>query len=385
MIRLRMNHISSAIIAMMLLLTACDRRPIEDDTIMTGDYAEILLLTNWSLLDEVPTGMTAMFYPEDGSTPTVLMSNNTVGNTLKLKKGKYKALVFNQSIYEFGSMTFNGMDAFESASVRAVGLAESVTQQTAADLSWFKKVINNNPDSISKVIRPLQSFNSDRFVYEVTDEMCKRQWEKEQQQADDPWGNVSQYAFVDTIRSTPPPVAPTMHITIHVKGIDNAYMARAYISNMAREDRFGPHYNTSEDAIQIISDWKVIISEQDKTRGDIKCSFRTFGVPSMQVTENDMYIDVGSRNAAKGTRSIVVDNGENKLYIEFMLKDGQTTVVHEFDVTKDIDYAENELILNVELNIDNALPDVPDVIGAGGAGFDADVEDWIEEDHDIHI
>lgn len=373
------------LLALAALLTACDRRPLEEDSIREGEYAEILLLTNWSQLEEVPTGMTAMFYPEDGGTPTVLMSNNTVGNTIRLKRGKYKALVFNQSIYEFGAMTFDGMDKFESACVRAVGLTESVTQETAADLSWFKKTVNNNPDSLAKVIRSLQPFNADRFVYEVTEDMCRKQWEKEQDEADDSWGGVTQHAFVDTIYSTPPPVAPTMHITIHVKGIDNAYMARAYISNMARADRFGPHYNTAEEAIQVISNWQVTISEDDKTRGDIKCSFRTFGVPSMQVTENDIYMEYGSHAARRDTRNIVIDHGENRLYVEFMLKDGQTTVVHEFDVTEDIDYEENELVLNVELNIDAPLPVVPDVIGAGGAGFDADVEEWVEEDHDIHI
>lgn len=378
-------NILTVLVTLATLFTACDRRPLEDEMLNTGEYADILLLTNWSLLDEVPTGMTAMFYPEDGGAPTVLMSNNTVGNTLRLKQGKYKALVFNQSIYEFGSMTFDGMDKFESACVRAVGLTDAVTQETAADLSWFRKVINNNPDSLAKVIRTLQPFNSDRFNYEVTEDMCKRQWEKEQQQAADQWGGVTQYQFVDTIRSTPPPVAPTMHITIHVKGIDNAYMARAYISNMARADRFGPHYNTAEEAIQIISNWKVVIDPEDKTRGDIRCSFSTFGVPSMQVTSNDIFVEYGTRQDAGQTRAITVDNGENRLYIEFMLKDTQTTVVHEFDVTKDIEYAENELILNVELGIDAPLPDVPDVVGSGGAGFDADVDPWIEEDHDIHI
>lgn len=328
--------------------------------------------------------MTAMFYPEEGGTPTVLMSNNTVGNTVKLKQGRYKVLVFNQSIYEFGSLNFEGMDAFESACARSVGLTETVTQESAADLSWFRKTVDGNPEMLGKVIRPIPPFNADRFTYEVTAEMCERQKLKEQQVAQDAWGGISKYEYVDTIRSTPPPVAPTMHITIHVKGIDNAYMARAYISNMARADRFGPHYNTAEEAIQVISDWKVQLDEFDRTRGDIKTSFRTFGVPSMKVTETDLYMEYGTRASDK-SRGIVVDHGQNRLYIEFMLRDGQTTVCHDFDVTNDIDYEENELILNVELNIGTPLPDVPDVIGAGGAGFDADVEDWREEDKDIKI
>lgn len=374
--------LASLVLFITTIFSSCDRRALEEENLATGEYADILLLTDWSLLPEVPTGMTAIFYPTDGSTETVVMSNNTVGNVVRLKKGKYKALVFNQSIYEFGSMTFYGMNRFESALVKGVSLNETVSQETVADLAWFKNVVHSNPDSISKVIRSLQPFNSDRFTYEVTNEMCLRQYKKELGQAMDPWEGVNPAAFVDTIRSTPPPVAPNMHITIHVRGIHNLYRVRAYISNMALADLFGLHRNTGDDAIQILSDWKVRVSEDDKKRGDVKTSFRTFGTPSMLVTESDVNIDYGPRAASDDSRAY---NGENKLFVQFELRDAKTVITHMFDVTKDIVYIKDELTLMVELDIDTPLPDVPDVIGSGGAGFDADVEDWKEEDKDIEI
>lgn len=151
---------------------------------------------------------------------------------------------------------------------------------------------------------------------------------------------------------------------------------------MALADLFGLHRNTGDDAIQILSDWKVRVSEDDKKRGDVKTSFRTFGTPSMLVTESDVNIDYGPRAASDDTRAY---NGENKLFVQFELRDAKTVITHMFDVTKDIVYIKDELTLMVELDIDTPLPDVPDVIGSGGAGFDADVEDWKEEDKDIEI
>lgn len=374
----------AAVLVLLAVFTSCQRRPLEEE-FAAGGYAEILLLTDWSLLGEVPTGMTAIFYPVGGGTETVLMSNNTVGNTLRLRKGKYKVLVFNQSIYEFGSLTFDGMDRFESACVHGVSLNETVSQETVADLAWFKSVVHSNPDSVSKVIRALQPFNSDRFVYEVTEEMCQRQYDKEMAQILDRWEGVNPSAYVDTIRSMPPPVAPNMNITIHVKGIDNIYNVRAYISGMARADLFGLHRNTADQAIQVLSNWKVSVSPEDKKVGTVRTSFRTFGTPSMHVTENDINLEYGSRAASVATREAAVEQVENRLFVEFALRDAKTIVIHQFDVTKDIIYHEDELTLKVELNIDTPLPDVPDVIGSGGAGFDADVEDWREEDHDISI
>lgn len=366
-----------------ILLTSCHRRPIEEE-FTDGQYCDILLLTNWSLLEEVPTGMTAMFFPEDGGTPIVLMSNNTVGNTIRLKAGRYKAVVFNQSIYEFGSMTFDGMNMFESVCARAVGLAGSVTQETIADFNWFCAAVGNNPEYTDQAVRALQPFNADRFTYEVTEEMCRRQYEKEQEQSTNPWGGVGVTAYIDTIHSMPPPVAPTMHVKVNISGINNIYMVRAYITNMARADRFGLHYNTAEEAIHILPSWKVNPKEDDKTRGNITTSFRTFGIPSMKVTDTDLYLYDSPQGIAP-RRQIDIQHGRNTLYIEFMLRDGETKVVHDFDVTDNIEYTEQELRLNVELTIDTPLPDVPDVIGSGGAGFDADVEDWKEDDQNIKI
>lgn len=379
-----------------LSLVSCERRPLEVQN-PEGQYCDILLLTDWRLLDDTPTGLTAMFFPEDGGTPTIVMSNNTVGNVIRLNKGRYKMLVFNQSIYEFGSMAFSDIEKFETIKARLVSLSDVVTQETVSDYNWIKQAVHGNPDSLMLVVRNPEAFNADRMVYEVTDEMCKRQWDMEYGDAANPWGDVAKRHYIDTIHSTPPPVAPTMHITINVKGIDNAYSVRAYISNMARSDLFGPHRNTEEEAIHVISNWKIQVNPDDPTRGKVTTSFHTFGTPSMQVTQNDIFQTWGSSRSQSSTRDsgndpqsstrgsgITLDTyGNNRLYIEFLLHDGTTVVQEDFDVSEDITYDDDQLLLDVELDMGATLPDVPDQMGAGGAGFDADVEDWKNQDEDI--
>lgn len=406
------------LLALVALGSSCSRRPLEEEWEPYA-YAEILLVTDWQQLlpYEKPTGLTAIFYSADGGNPVTVMSNNTEQNAVRLARGRYDVLIFNQSIYEFGSMSFTGMDAFETATANLNPLTAGNTL-TAADYKWLSQVLHT-PDSIALGMREPEYFHADRFQYEVTDELCMRQYYKENGIAgiDAPvWDIPDPVEYVDTIFSTPPPVPPTLNAKVYVKGINNAFQVRAYITNMARADRFGPHTNTEEPAIHVISNWTINPSPDDKTRGTFEASVRCFGVPTMQVQEHEMELQKYEGRATTpitptthtGTASLeparlpssrvitAEDYGRNILFLEVLLKDGKTHSTFVFDVTDYISYAENLLRLDLVLNIDDypgcgggpddypvILPDVPDVIGAGGAGFDATVEDWKHEDHTI--
>lgn len=379
---------SLTLLLLALLAISCERRPLEEPW-ETGNYADILLVTDWSELEEVPTGLTAVFYPDDGGRPISLVTNSIKQNVIRLPRGRYHMLVFNQSVYEFGSMSFSGMDQFGTACASLQQLTTN-SSVTAADYRWLATMLTQR-DSLDMAMRTPEPFNADRLVYEVTEEMCKRQYYKETGIAQNIpiWDLPEPEEYVDTIFSTPPPVPPTLHVKVNVKGINNAYQVRAYITNMARSDLFGPHVNTNAPAIHVMSDWKITPAPSDVKVGEITSSIRCFGVPNMKVTETDIYKDFGTRaDTRSATR--VADYGENFLVLDFLLKDGKTHSKFLFEVSDNITYDEDELRLDVELKIDGSggaypvvLPDVPDVIGSGGAGFDATVEDWKHEDHNI--
>lgn len=379
---------SLTLLLLALLAISCERRPLEEPW-ETGNYADILLVTDWSELEEVPTGLTAVFYPDDGGRPISLVTNSIKQNVIRLPRGRYHMLVFNQSVYEFGSMSFSGMDQFGTACASLQQLTTN-SSVTAADYRWLATMLTQR-DSLDMAMRTPEPFNADRLAYEVTEEMCKRQYYKETGIAQNIpiWDLPEPEEYVDTIFSTPPPVPPTLHVKVNVKGINNAYQVRAYITNMARSDLFGPHVNTNAPAIHVMSNWKITPAPSDVKVGEITSSIRCFGVPNMKVTETDIYKDFGTRaDTRSATR--VADYGENFLVLDFLLKDGKTHSKFLFEVSDNITYDEDELRLDVELKIDGSggaypvvLPDVPDVIGSGGAGFDATVEDWKHEDHNI--
>lgn len=386
------------VIVAAFVATGCTRRPLDEEWAATG-YADILLMTDWKLLTpyETPSGLTAIFYPTDGGNPVRVMSNNTRQNVVRLGYGKYDVIVFNQSIYEFGSMNFTGMDAFETATANLNPLTAGNTL-TAADYKWLSQTLQD-PDSVALGMREPEFFHADRFQYEVTEELCMKQFYKENGivGSDVPvWDVPDPEEYVDTIFSTPPPVPPTLYAKVHVKGINNAYQVRAYITNMARADRFGPHVNTEEPAIHVISNWTIQPSPDDKTRGTFNGSVRCFGVPTMQVQDHEIILQKYEETRSPSRAVTSFDYGQNILFLEILLKDGRTHCTFAFDVTDYIIYTEHELRLDLVLNIDDypgggggpedypvILPDVPDVIGAGGAGFDATVEDWKHEDHTI--
>ena len=359
---------------------SCDRRPLEE-TFETGAYADILLVTDWSKLEDPNfTGMTAIFYPTDGGTPTRITSNNTERNVVRLRRGSYHILVFNQSETEFGSMTFDGMGSLFTAEAMLKPL-ESGNESTADDYNWFYG-LSEVKDSGFVAYREPEYLNAQSIKeYDVTDAMTK---EYARQTA------TGETFYADTIYMTPPPVVPTLHITISVKGIENCRSIKAYITDMAESQLLGAEQNSSKSACQVISHWTRHISESDPTVGAFTADIRTFGVPGM-------YIYGNATVPAKATRasSITTENILNRLRVFFNLRDGKTMTPYSWDVTEKMSYAQAELRLDITLDQGTKesgetgpiiLPDVDDDGKTDtGAGFDATVEDWDNKDEHIQI
>ena len=389
--RTRLLSFLASVAMLMVGLTSCERRVLEDEVVL-GAYADVLLLTDWSKLDEQPTGMTAIFYPEDGSSPISVVSNDVERNVVRLRRGQYKVLVFNQSVYEFGSMSFSGMDSFESACATLNELS-ATSQLTANDYKWYASVVST--DSAQYAMRTPEAFNADRFRYDLTEEILRRQYSHDMGMDGyhDPALEEIYHWYADTIYAQPEPVPPTRYIKARIKGIHNAYLCRAYITNMARADLFGPHVNTQDAGVQVLTDWKLsMVSDDEKwddctgsSMGYAQTSFRCFGVPTLEFSHEPLGY---SRPFA--TRALTTfDYGRNYIVIEFLLRDGTTRRIFRFDVTERITYTEDELRLDLELDLADdgdvpiVLPDVPDIIGDAGAGFDATVDPWKSEDHNI--
>ena len=95
-----------------ILFSACERRELTYYL-----ESEITLTANWSkanLDHESAYGATAIFYPQDGRAPQVVLMGDRTQTTVRLVKGYYDIVLFNRSFNDFSSVAFRGQDKFET-------------------------------------------------------------------------------------------------------------------------------------------------------------------------------------------------------------------------------------------------------------------------------
>ena len=56
---------------------------------------------DWGPCGIDPDGMTALFYPVDGGEPSRFLTNTVTGDEVRLRKGIYNVVVFNQAAEEY--------------------------------------------------------------------------------------------------------------------------------------------------------------------------------------------------------------------------------------------------------------------------------------------
>lgn len=95
-----------AVICMMALLSSCLRRHL--DLAMTNG-ASVKVIAHWDSTALRPEGMTVMFFPQDGGTPYVKLSNSDTA-VVFLPKGTYNMLVFNETVTDFENVRFSSTD-----------------------------------------------------------------------------------------------------------------------------------------------------------------------------------------------------------------------------------------------------------------------------------
>ena len=103
---------------MAMLFSACRHK----DLCYTHPHkARVRVNIDWSQFRvEKPTGMSVLFYSnEGGGNQQTVLSNNTAFVETDLAVGKYRAMVYNQSPSEFGSVSFSGMENLQTAAVYA--------------------------------------------------------------------------------------------------------------------------------------------------------------------------------------------------------------------------------------------------------------------------
>ena len=320
--------------------------------------ARVRVDVDWTdFVQEVPTGMTVMVYPQEGSrSKAVTQHTNTTSHAVfALPVGKYHSIVYNQSPSEYGSLSFRGMESFETAEVYA----------NPAESRWYV----SRGDEDGRVVTEPEWVGTDRLKdMAVTQEMVDKTGEDDLNQAVASRARTDNSFLIGEHR--PQNIVYTVTVKVHIDGIYNLRSARASLSGLAEGYWLGKGKPTANKVTHLLEEWSMALNEADPTKGTIVAKITCFGLPDGhqgKAEENELILSL-----------LLVDN---KTILDFPFYVGDSFEAHiEEDVQLQL-----SLALEVEITLTTPLPDVQPE-GGSGSGFSATVDDWGEEENiDINM
>ena len=348
---------------LLLLFSSCEHKELCFNHL---HRARIKFEIDWSRFGDRPTGMTLLFYPQDGASPIRYITHDVDGLFVDLQAGTYDVLVFNQTVDEFGSVKFQGMDRFMTAEVYASELVSK----------WYSSKAENE-----RVIQDPELLGVGiQTDFVVTPEMVNEVEENPD--------------VVHTFSMTPENKIYTTVVKLRMTGVQNARSVRASLEGMASGRMLGLDQPKEETGTHLLEGWSLQMDSLDQTKGCFIYTFSSFGLPQGHTG----------------------DKNDNLLNFSVLLKDNKTVVDFAFKVGHLIKQtAPNRLELLVDTAIEDPddpdepddpddpdtptpdnpdepddptpdIPDVPDTPNTSAGGFEAVVEEWGEEiEHEIEL
>lgn len=326
---MKLNHFF-IIGILMLAIYGCDtRRDILEDE---GVWVRVNI--DWTQAGMQPNGATVWFFPQDRSdlSPTVLRTHASL-DSLRLRRGVYSVLVFNDTENDHSGMHFRGTDQYDTFEA----YSEYITQRGNITM------LAGEP--LAVIPEPLATDHIDEFVVTT---------------------HPAVSAGRPEIKLTPLSRLYTLDFSVHIKGLDNVVVSSSYatISGMSGGMFLVSHERNDERITHRFGFDSRVWDSGSYKNGKLYSSFSLFGV------------------SGKWTRAEL--NSYVTLYLK--LRDGSNFTVNR-DVSQLIRQGST---IKLELNLDMGMgdteqdpeiivPDVPDPNPGSGSGFDADVEDWGDE------
>ena len=341
-------------------LAGCtDRR---DMWVLTDEYRQLELITDWSQADDYPSGMTAWFISNNHSGYTHNVKTADVEHTwLGMPRGSYTGLVFDYSPEEYSHNEFVNMDDSERALVHLFPSAYQPDPNDSIDVILFgDEAVSDNKDGLERnpatglyvVKAEPDPINLDMLgdIDVVSgSENDYILWNKR--------GEYEASLVTQTLYATPKPIVWRLQVVVNVKGINYMHSVRASIVGLADGYWMTKGQHTEEVCIQALNDWDA--SSTGDNVGVVTTSTLTFGLPE--------YVS---------TRELITYYIRNlRLNLSFLLRDEATVKNYHFECEPYVDVNEGQLIVHIEIPIEIA-PDLPYVMAKNGTGFDAEVTPW---------
>ena len=342
--------------------TSCERRQLWDewDTLAPVDIDVDWSKSRWADFDEgeKPTGMSVYAFDKAGQQKPVLVTTNNIEHTqLSLYDGDWSIFLFNQSVQEYASLQFSGMDNYNSAKVETVPQTSRWFSSSRA--GWVTR--SNSPwalqtrtrtrtetrdDEYSLTTKQPVWFASDHSTGTIIDEgSIIRDFTPHTRAAESKYTTLSSIVKVA--------------VKVHFNGIYNLHSVRAVISGVAKSFNISQMSTLSEMTAHEITGWHKEMEEGDTQRGYVEATFQTFGlVRDYNPNPEGLY-----------------------LHVDVLLVDGETIITKDLPVghlVREVPQSPGE-DLDLIIDVDDVI-DLPNVkIAGGGNGFDITVSDWEDE------
>ncbi len=325
----------SLLIAVAIMLFACDtRRDIIEDKKM-----EITINIDWSELQKQPLLASILFYNRDNSSSKIIHHTNFTTTTVMLPVGVYDVLCFNESFGAHENIEFRNVENYHTIEA----YAEHFTPNEGYEVAQS-----------GQAIREPSVLAIDRYENLVIERDYSEDYHKE-------------------INFKPKSVISTLRLKVNLNGIENLSninYSSAAISGMAEGLLLASGEPNGTSAINYFYFGPKSYNEGSLTQGSISGLLRCFG-PDRPITKStEQNIATLFLKLRNGT-DLLSDQGEP------ITRDITDGMVYDSNLDLHIDI---ELGLGVEGDPTITLPFVEDSEGGKETGFDAEIEDWGDEE-----
>ncbi|MBR6286305.1 MAG: DUF5119 domain-containing protein [Bacteroidaceae bacterium] len=277
----------------MVLVASCD---CQDLYTVDDVTAKVVCEVDWSAAKERPTGMTLMFYPVDGGAPYVTTTNSVDRAYVAIPAGVYNVFLFNQSVNEYNSVSFSGLDKWETIGISA---ADCRAPSWSA-LSGF----SYSPTHV--YVSVVRNFEFDGVKDAI-------------------------------LRAAPQGIVYETVLKVQLKGAKYVRSVRGVLSGVAKT-----YYPTREMAGEAttrhaLEKWTIVPEQPGDSVGYIVTSLTTLGVGGSLSLETTVAAE-----------------------LEFLLVDDKTTLSHNYNIAPSLIIAPTEMTISASVDETLPIPEVED-------------------------
>lgn len=357
-------------LAVFFMLTGCLRRPL---WVYTDEYRQVELITDWSLCDAAPDGMTAWFSADDLSGRNRSITTAEVYHTwLNLPNGWWTGVVFDYSPAEYGNQEFLGMHRPDSCYVRC---KYSMNQPKADEDLYGGFAVPSYMDI------PLSSKTGLHLVSSEPDPMCADTLKQVHiitgVEGDlIPWKDMETYEgtlTIQTFYAFPQPITWRLRVFVDLLGINYMVSVKGSIAGLADGNQLSQLRHTSEVCLHSLDAWEVRGRNANANTGTVGSLIDTFGLPDTVTDYSDIPLQLNLQFLLRDNRTVYNYHFVDPALAPASNPEDATTLTFPMK-PEYINIYEDQRVIRIDIPI--GLIDLPYVDAENSAGFDAEVDPW---------